>query len=78
MWPKASEAQERIGVRWDYDGEVSKADGVYHKYQMQANAGKIPSSLARWRDKNSGTHAVMGTAYVKKDGTKEDVEQALD
>jgi hypothetical protein len=37
--------QERIGVRWDVDGGVSKADGVYSKFQMQPNTGKIPSSI---------------------------------
>jgi hypothetical protein len=28
------ETRKRLGVRWDYDGEVSKADGFYHRFQM--------------------------------------------
>lgn len=51
---------------------------MYHKFQLQANAGSIPSSIARWRDTNGGTHAVMATVYVKKDGTKEEVRQGLE
>lgn len=75
--PKTSAEQESIGTRWDYDGEVTKADGVYHKFQLQANAGKVPSSIKQWRESKGGTHAVMATGYVKKDGTKEDVEKGL-
>lgn len=75
--PKGKAEQESIGTRWDYDGEVSRADGTYHKFQLQANAGKVPSSIKQWRDANGGTHAVMATGYVKKDGTKEDVEKGL-
>lgn len=77
VWPKDPGDQERAGVRWDYDGEVQQPDGPYHKFQMQPNAGKIPSSIARWRNANGGTHAVLATAYVKKDGTKEDVTEGL-
>lgn len=76
-FPKGQGEQERLGVRWDYDGEMTKADGVYNKFQMQPNAGKVPSSIKRWRDANGGTHAVMASAFVKKDGTKEDVQKAL-
>ncbi|KAF1835736.1 hypothetical protein BDW02DRAFT_567776 [Decorospora gaudefroyi] len=49
VYPKSSADQERVGVRWDYDGEVSRADGVYNKFQMQPNAGKVPSSIRQWR-----------------------------
>nr|KMM71124.1 hypothetical protein CPAG_07431 [Coccidioides posadasii RMSCC 3488] len=38
--PKGQAEQERLGVRWDYDGEVTEGDEVYHKFQMQPNAGK--------------------------------------
>jgi hypothetical protein len=75
--PKTQAEQEALGTRWDYDGEVTKADGVYHKFELQANAGKVPSSIKQWREKNGGTHAVMATSYVKKNGTKEDVERGL-
>ncbi|EEH10505.1 conserved hypothetical protein [Histoplasma capsulatum G186AR] len=77
VFPKAQAAQERLGVRWDYDGEVTKEDGTYHKFQMQPNAGKVPSSIKRWREGHGGTHAVMATALVKKDGSKEDAEKGL-
>ncbi|EME42125.1 hypothetical protein DOTSEDRAFT_73030 [Dothistroma septosporum NZE10] len=79
VWPSGPSAQARNGVRYDYDGVVVK-DGVeYHKYNMQPNAGNdIPSAIKNWRAKNGGTHAVMTTVLVKKDGTKEDVEEALD
>jgi hypothetical protein len=76
-FPKGQAEQERVGVRWDYDGEVTKADVVYHKFQMQPNAGKVPSSIKRWREDHGGTHAMMAIAFVKKDGTKGDVEQGL-
>ena len=46
-------------------------------FAQQANAGKVPSSIKQWRESNGGTHAVMATGYVKKDGTKEDVEKGL-
>ena len=76
-FPKGQAEQESVGIRWDYDGEVTKADGVFHKFQMQPNAGKVPSSIKRWREANGGTHAVMASVLVKKDGTKDDVEQGL-
>ena len=77
VFPKEQSEQERIGVRWDYDGEVSKGNELYHKFQMQPNAGKVPSSIKRWRDSNGGTHAVMADVYVKKDGKEEDVKNSL-
>lgn len=77
-WPKGSNNQETIGIRFDYDGEVSKLDGVYHKFQVQPNAGKIPTTFKNWRDQNGGTHVVMASAFVKKDSTKDDVQQALE
>ena len=79
-YPKTEADKEKIGVRWDYDGEVKKSDGLtYHKFQMQPNAGtKIPSSIKQWREKNGGTHAVMANVYVKKDGTEEDAQTSLE
>ncbi|ORY14016.1 hypothetical protein BCR34DRAFT_534755 [Clohesyomyces aquaticus] len=78
VFPKSSGDQERIGVRWDYDGEVVKPDGVYNKFQMQPNAGKIPSSIKLLREQRGGTHAVLASALVKKGGTKDDVKQGLE
>lgn len=77
-FPSSSRQQQQVGMRWDYDGEVTKDGTVYHKYQVQPNAGKIPPTIQQWRESNGGTHAVMTTIFVKKDGTKEDVEQALE
>ncbi|KAG2115176.1 uncharacterized protein F5147DRAFT_769636 [Suillus discolor] len=45
---------------------------------LQANAGKVPSTIKQWREANGGTHAVMADVFVKKDGTKEDVEEGLE
>ncbi|KAM3416297.1 hypothetical protein BST61_g7903 [Cercospora zeina] len=79
VWPSGPSAQAKEGVRYDYDGVIVK-DGVeYHEYNMQPNAGKDgPSAIQKWRDNNGGTHAIMTTVLVKKDGTKEDVERALE
>ncbi|CAK3787534.1 Hypothetical predicted protein [Lecanosticta acicola] len=77
-YTKFTHPKKQMGVRYDYDGEVKK-DGVdCHKYNLQPNAGDdIPSSIKRWRKDNGGTHEVMAVVYVKKDGTKDDVEKAL-
>lgn len=77
VFPTGSKDQENLGVRWDYDGETNIGGDTYHKFQMQPNAGKIPAGIKDWRERNGGTHAVMASAYVKKDGTKEDVREAL-
>ncbi|KAI0738764.1 hypothetical protein BC629DRAFT_1686867 [Irpex lacteus] len=76
-YPKKPADQERFGIRFDYDTVVNK-DGIdYHTYKMQANQGKIPSSIKAWRDKN-GTDAVMAVVWVKVDATQEEVSAALD
>ena len=77
-WPKTPTDLEKYGVRFDYDGEVTQHGVTYHKFQCQPNAGKIPSSVKKWRDANGGTHAVMGTVLVKKDGAKDDVRESMD
>ena len=77
-WPKSKADLENIGVRLDYDGQVTQGGTIYHKYQCQPNAGKVPSSIKDWRQANGGTHAVMTSIYVKKDGSKEDVKAAID
>ncbi|PIL30992.1 hypothetical protein GSI_05685 [Ganoderma sinense ZZ0214-1] len=76
-WPRTAAEQERFGLRFDYDTVVNKGGTEYHTFKMQANKGKIPSSIKAWRDKH-GTHAVMATAWVKKDATMEEVKAALD
>lgn len=77
QWPKTASDLERQGVRFDYDGEITEDGQKYHKWQVQPNAGKIPSSWREWRDKNGGTHAVIGTVKVKDNATKDEVEEAL-
>lgn len=44
---------------------------------MQANSGKVPAAIGKWKKDHGGTHAVMATAYVKKDGDKNDVNEGL-
>lgn len=77
-WPKGNAELERVGVRFDYDGEVTLDGTVFHKFQCQPNAGKIPASLKEWRDKNGGTHAVITTVFIKKDGSKPEVLEAVE
>ncbi|ESZ90625.1 phosphotransferase enzyme family protein [Sclerotinia borealis F-4128] len=71
-YPKAPKDLENLGLRWDYDGTV------YNKFQVQPNAGKVPSTIREWREKNGGTHVVMGVMYVKKGGSSEDVATGFD
>ena len=77
--PSSPSLQARLGTRYDYEGIVLK-DGVeFHKYNVQPNAGNdVPAAIKNWRDKNGGTHAVMSTVLVRKDGTKDDVKKALE
>jgi hypothetical protein len=77
-YPKAPKDLENLGIRWDFDGEVEEEGTVYNKFQIQPNAGKVPSTIREWREKNGGTHAVMGVMYVKKGGSSEDVTEAWD
>lgn len=67
VWPKTSADLLRYGVRWDYDGVVTYENKKCHKFQLQPNAGKIPSTIKQWRDKNGGTHAVIGVMYIPVD-----------
>ncbi|RAL03196.1 uncharacterized protein BO80DRAFT_423157 [Aspergillus ibericus CBS 121593] len=64
VWPKSSADLLRYGVRWDYDGIVMHDGKEYHRYQLQPNAGKIPSTIKDWRDKNGGTHAVIAVMHL--------------
>lgn len=73
VWPKTQADLLRYGVRWDYDGIVKKEDDKeYHKFQLQPNAGKVPSTIKEWRDNNGGTHAVMATMYIVTGTTPDD------
>jgi hypothetical protein len=77
-WPKSTAELESVGVRFDYDSEVTQNGIVFHKFQCQPNAGKISASLKDWREKHGGTHAVMTTVLIKKGATKEEVVHAVD
>ncbi|KAM5465989.1 hypothetical protein MauCBS54593_006237 [Microsporum audouinii] len=72
-FPKAPSELLRLGIRWDFDGEVTIDGVVYNKFQVQPNAGKVPSTIVSWREDNGGTHAVMGNMFVRKGGDEEDV-----
>jgi hypothetical protein len=77
-YPKTPKDLENLGIRWDYDGEVEYDGTLYNKFQIQPNAGKIDSTIRQWREKNGGTHAVMGVMYVKKGGSVDDVAVGWD
>ncbi|KAI1975377.1 hypothetical protein LOZ53_003930 [Ophidiomyces ophidiicola] len=70
--------QEEVGIQYDYNGEIMKESVVYHKYNIQPNAGKIKTAFKNWRDTNGDTHATMTSILVKKDGTKDDVKAAVE
>lgn len=78
-FPSTSKEKQNLGIRFDFDGEETAEDGsVYNLFQVQPNAGDVPSAVKKWRDKNGGSHAVMGVVKVKKDGTDEDVKEGVD
>ncbi|KAI9672561.1 MAG: hypothetical protein M1817_003327 [Caeruleum heppii] len=67
VWPKSPKDQLRYGLRLDYDGVVTRNGKEYNKFQVQPNAGKIPSPIKEWRESHGGTHAVFGTVFIEKD-----------
>ncbi|EUC48495.1 hypothetical protein COCMIDRAFT_23671 [Bipolaris oryzae ATCC 44560] len=78
VWPLNPRDQRRFGMRYVYDGEITSGDGVeYNKFQMLSNDGKVPAPINQWKENNGGPNPVMATAYLKKSGTKEDVEEGL-
>ena len=77
-FPKAPRDLENLGIRCDYDGEIERGGILYNKFQIQPNAGKVNSTIRKWRERNGGTDAVMGVMYVKKDGSTEDVAEGWD
>lgn len=64
VWPKNPADMLKYGIRWDYDGIITHQGKQCHKFQLQPNAGKIPSSIKAWREANGGTHAVITTMYI--------------
>ena len=78
--PLRSVDQEEIGIRLDYDGEITLDGANFHKYEMQPNAGsKLPKTIKDWMNKNKGTHSVMANVFIKKDSSsKEEVMSAVE
>lgn len=76
-FPKAPKQLENLGLRFDFDGEVQRNGITYNKFQVQPNAGKVNSTIRAWKEKNGGSHAVMGVMYVKKDGDVNDVKEGF-
>lgn len=76
-FPKAPKDLENLGLRFDFDGEVVNDGVTYNKFQVQTNSGKVPSTIKEWQKKNGGTHAVMGSMYVRKDGDASDVKKGF-
>jgi hypothetical protein len=74
-----SKEQEKFGIRFDYDGTITQ-DGVsYHKFQVQPNAGKVPTSISNWMKRNgNSTHAVMADVLIKDGATENEVEEAVE
>lgn len=65
VFPLGQRNQVRLGIRFDYDSTVTRDGVLYHKFQVQPNAGDVSSSIMDWRQKNGGTHAVMAVMYVR-------------
>ena len=59
VWPKTAADLLRYGVRWDYDGIVTHENKECHKFQLQPNDGKIPSTIKQWRE-NNGVKTMEG------------------
>jgi hypothetical protein len=80
--PSSSKDQQNIGLRADYYGEYKAPDNtVYNKFAIQANAGSsVPPTIKEWikQQGKKGTHTNLGDLYVKKDGTKEDIDEGFE
>jgi hypothetical protein len=62
VFPKDPAEQKRLGVRYDYDGEITGEDGItYHKFQMQPNIVIYKPDLCLW---------ISIVKYVEADETR--------
>lgn len=77
-FPKKPAELERLGIRFDYDGEIEIDDIIHHKYRVQPNAGNVPSVIKKWRNAHGGTHATMVDVLIKKDSTQEEVKEVVE
>lgn len=78
-FPKTKPDLEKLGVRFDFAGTIEEQGKKLHCFQVQVNAGKIPTSWKQWRQKHEkGTHGIVATIKVPDNGTKDDVQAALD
>ena len=70
-----------LGVRFIYIGQVVCEDGIYNRFFMKPNAGNIQTTLKKWRNwrgQASGAHTTMAEMFVKRNGSKKDVEKGID
>ncbi|EGE06705.1 hypothetical protein TEQG_05699 [Trichophyton equinum CBS 127.97] len=79
-FPKTQPDLEKLGVRFDFAGTIERGGKKFHRFQVQVNSGnKIPISWKNWREKHTkGTHAIVTTIEVPDNGTKEEVQEALE
>jgi hypothetical protein len=68
-------ANDRYRLRADFYDSIKLADETAsNKFQIQLNAkGQKSRSLYDWANKRGGAHAVLGSLFVKKSGTKQNV-----
>lgn len=70
---------EQLGVRFNFAGTIEKNGRKFHRFQVQVNAGKIPTSWKQWRQKHEkGTHGIVATVEIPDNGSEEEVQEALD
>lgn len=78
-FPKSSADNEKFGVRFDFAGTVERENKIFNRFQVQVNAGKIPTPWKEWRERNGkGTHGIVATVEVPQDATKDEVQEALE
>lgn len=47
-FPSTSKEKQNLGIRFDFDGEETAEDGsVYNLFQVQPNAGDVPSAFKK-------------------------------
>lgn len=80
--PSSSKDQQNIGLRADFVSEYKAPDNtVFNKFAIQPNAGSgVAPTIKEWikQQGKKGTHSDLGHLYVKKNGTKEDVEKGFE
>ena len=75
-FPKSQKEQERLGIRLYYDGGVTQMVSNTTNIRFSQMPKRPLPQIEQWKKKNGGTHAVMGSIYVK-DGTEEEVDTCV-